>query len=198
MDKLKRGDTRDSPDGKTVFWQYSKKCKNGEYWVTPEVFEEKAQCAVDYQAEYRKSNREQKLEYNTKYYQDNREKIAEYSTKYYRDNREQLRESQAEYRKNNSALINALNSKRRAAQLQRTPQWSLDNLGIQFELECIYKYCAALNALGLNYHVDHIVPLQGENVSGLHLPWNLQVIPAIENVSKKNKFDTDTYIHTLI
>jgi hypothetical protein len=37
--------------------------------------------------------------------------------------------------------------------------------------------------------VDHEIPLQGENISGLHVPWNLQVIPASKNQSKGNKYD---------
>jgi 5-methylcytosine-specific restriction endonuclease McrA len=54
-------------------------------------------------------------------------------------------------------------------------------------MECVYKYCGALRSIGLDYHVDHIIPLQGEEVSGFHLPWNLQVLEAVKNLSKNNR-----------
>lgn len=83
---------------------------------------------------------------------------------------------------------NAAWMKRRAAKIQRTPTWlSSEQLSA---IEYFYTIASELSWLSEGgLHVDHIVPLQGKNVSGLHVPWNLQVIPASENESKGNKFE---------
>lgn len=65
--------------------------------------------------------------------------------------------------------------KRRCEILRRTPAWA----DLQAIAE-IYRACPA------GMHVDHIVPLRGSAVSGLHVPENLQIIPARENLRKSN------------
>jgi 5-methylcytosine-specific restriction endonuclease McrA len=55
-----------------------------------------------------------------------------------------------------------------------------------FQDEILTIYIEA-QELGPNYHVDHIIPINGKDVCGLHVPWNLQIITASENMKKSNK-----------
>ncbi len=85
---------------------------------------------------------------------------------------------------NNPEKVYAAIAKRRAAKLHRTPQW-LDATQ-KAEIDFTYAYCFALRSIGMDYHIDHIVPLQGKDVSGFHVPWNLQVIHEKDNLQKAN------------
>jgi len=78
-------------------------------------------------------------------------------------------------------------AKRRAAKLQRTPAWlSEDDLWLIEEVYALAKL--RTDIFGFSWHVDHIVPLQGKTVSGLHVPLNLRVIPWKDNVAKGSKW----------
>jgi 5-methylcytosine-specific restriction endonuclease McrA len=104
----------------------------------------------------------------------------------YVQNLELERQARREYYSENKDAYYARKAKRRASLLNRTPKW-LSASDLQ-TMSAIYQRCAFLNKQSSEkYEVDHIVPLQGETVSGLHVPWNLQIIPMFENRSKGNK-----------
>lgn len=102
------------------------------------------------------------------------------------ENRQKYLNSQKEYRINNKAKRTALQIKREKAKLQRVPKWLTNAHFAQIEL--FYDAASRLTKeFGFQMDVDHIIPLQGKLASGLHVPWNLQVIPHKDNMSKGNR-----------
>ena len=68
-----------------------------------------------------------------------------------------------------------------------TPAWLTPEQ--KAHIERTYKLRDIISsATGIIYHVDHVVPIKGKNVCGLHVPWNLNVIPAKDNLIKHNKY----------
>lgn len=91
----------------------------------------------------------------------------------------------SEWRKNNRAAYLASKASRRAAEIQATPPWADHQ-----KILAVYREAARLQLeTGTPYHVDHILPLRGEMVCGLHVHFNLRPIPAEENIRKSNRFD---------
>ena len=90
------------------------------------------------------------------------------------------------YKEANPDLYRELVSLRRRRFRLATPKW----LTAEHKMEIRLKYRLAIEmsrATGVRHAVDHIVPLQGEEVCGLHVPWNLEVVTQEENLKKSNK-----------
>jgi hypothetical protein len=137
----------------------------------------------------RSSNRCRKCDViaSREYYLKNIEKQKKYQLEYRTVFKEKAKKRNSEWVKNNPAKNSFKNTKRKSAMLRRTPEWlSAEHL---IEISHIYQTAAKLTKeTGVAHHVDHVVPLQGKLVSGLHVPWNLRAIPAIENIQKHNLF----------
>ena len=146
-------------------------------------------CANSTSKQWAKSNTERAKSIRSKWDDSNRIKTAERVQTYRLANPEKVNQSIQNWRINNAvkykAYMNFAAAKRKADKEQRTPNWL--NSGHFFEMECVYTFCQAIRDIGLDYEVDHIVPLRGKAVSGFHVPWNLQVIPTAENRSKGNR-----------
>ena len=134
-------------------------------------------------AEY-KENKEKKLAYQKAYAEKNRDRLKDKSKQFYANRPDYYKN----LRKMNPEKVRAKESKRRCAKLQRTPKWVTPD--DYWMIQQAYDLAAIrTKVFGFAWHVDHIVPLQAKIASGLHVPENLQVIPASINMSKQNRFE---------
>jgi 5-methylcytosine-specific restriction endonuclease McrA len=133
-----------------------------------------------------RDNPEKATAYGRKYREEKREQISASRAIHTAQNKESLTLYAEEYRKANPGKINAKTAKRRAARRKAVPKW-LTKIQLQ-EMQNFYIFASLWSLLtGIPHEVDHIVPLQGKNVRGLHVPWNLRVITQEENRHKNNK-----------
>lgn len=125
---------------------------------------------------------------NNNWQKRNKEKSKDFTQAWRNNNEQHVKDVSKQWRQSNKGCVAAHAAKRRNSKLLRTPKWLSKEQLNQIDIE--YKLAAwCTKVMGEIYHVDHIVPLRGSKVSGLHVPWNLQVIKAKENLSKGNKYD---------
>ena len=166
-------------------------CKHGH--VAPR--KTKGACVECLQDEWRKST-ETRAEYFRTY--NKREDVKERKHEWYQENREQviqaaatrpahvLREYRNAWKAANKTQVRADTKARRRKHREATPAWLTRKQ--KSEIRQLYQIAITMTkTTGEQYVVDHIVPLRGETVCGLHVPWNLRVITQDENLKKSNK-----------
>ena len=149
-----------------------------------------------YLAEWRKKNRDKTRASQKKYYEANKELCLDKIKKCQKANKDKYNKFIYEWRKANPNKVAAIrkryyekNSAKDIARVRRR-QGKIKhceifmNVGELAEIQGLYDFCQIFKG----FEIDHIIPLNGKLVSGLHILSNLQVLPIYENRSKQNKY----------
>ena len=145
------------------------------------------ECHKASRAAWRKANLKNNKTYGVVWRKANLKKHKTTQAAWYRANSERAKTTQAAWGRANPDKVNAKAARRHAAKLQRTPPW----LTKEHHKQILEWYTLAYDLQWLAeepLEVDHTIPLRGKNVSGLHVPWNLQILSKSQNISKGNKF----------
>lgn len=175
------------------------KSKRGKYGVVSNC----KSCCSEYAKSIYQNNKKEVLQRNAGWKCENKDKCREYTQKYRSNDPERARElskkavakwraanperekaATKNYRINNPEKMRVLWIQRQKYVRRATPSW----VNKFFVAEAYHLAKVRNQFLGGNWHVDHIIPLRGKNVCGLHVENNLQVIPGKANLRKGNKF----------
>jgi 5-methylcytosine-specific restriction endonuclease McrA len=159
-----------------------KPCKRGHVAERSSVSRHCVECLSILQFECRQRNIGWFLARESENRSKRRVAATAYARQRYRSEREAVRAATEKWRQANLAKDAANTARRKAAKLKACPSWV--DMG---EIEKFYVEARRLTEItGIEHEVDHIHPLQGKTLCGLHVPWNLQVITKSANSRKKN------------
>lgn len=157
-------------------------------------------CHAQYLKPLRKAwyekNKERKKRKSAEWREKNRDLIPQKRQEYRAKALDKIRAKDARYARENRHVKQANAAAYRARKTQQTIQLTLVQRDAIRE---IYRRAQFLSrTTGESHHVDHILPLRHKDVCGLHVPWNLQIIPGRLNTRKRNNAPLDTLTLTQI
>ncbi|MEZ5935346.1 MAG: hypothetical protein R3F54_26170, partial [Alphaproteobacteria bacterium] len=178
-----------------------KRRANGQRYATPEAAERTREAARRWLSDpanarrnrlnnrrWSAENRDAYLEASRRWRREHQEHARETCRRWREENRDRAREASLRWARENPEKATARSQRRRARKLRAMPDWLSPEQ--RDEIEAVYAEARRLTEeTGVEHHVDHIVPLKGRNVRGLHVPWNLKVVTAEENLRKGNRLD---------
>ena len=177
---------RRTSNGSCLGCEAEKEYKNKKIATAKRHYLENKDHRIECIKSWQEINKDKVYEYSATW----RENNPEYASVYYAENKEYINAKNCEYKRNNKDIVLTSSSFRRASKINATPPWLSKEL--LSEIRELYKISSELTLqTGVLHHVDHIIPLVNNSVCGLHVPWNLQVITATENLSKGNRYNQD-------
>ena len=145
-------------------------------------------CVFAYHKAYREANAKRIAAQKAEWKQANKEHVAKKDKAYAGANPEKRTQARKKWIANNPGKDAACKKLNSQARKKRLPTWLSED--DKWMIEQAYEIAALRTKMfGFSWHVDHIIPLNGKRVSGLHIPTNLQVIPAVDNLRKSNRME---------
>lgn len=151
------------------------------------------ECNLDRRIKHYEKNRDRELSAVKAWQDENRERNLSQKREYRLANlskeRERKRLHMLRYNKREELAAHraARRAVYRASKVNASPSWLTDEMNAEIRR----KYAIAqlfTRETGIPHHVDHRMPLRGDTVCGLHVPWNLRVVPALLNLKKGNRW----------
>lgn len=163
---------------------------------------------------YKQENRDHVNKISREWCEQNRDKRKQIQKKYRMNNDEKIREMRRDPEYKEKMILWRMNNKLKPLSKDKKRKWARNNYhkiawnnkmrresiklatigGDMFKDEImeIYKKCREITKeTGIKHDTDHIAPIKNDNICGLNVPWNLRIVPFMENRKKSNKLDTN-------
>jgi len=145
-------------------------------------------CNAEASKAWRTNNQNNYVEGYKKYTAKNKNNINNSAVIWRASNKEKVSANNKKWNAMNKSARCKHSTEFKHKKTNRVPPWAGDELDVLVKEEAYKKARSMTNSTGVQHEVDHIVPLRGDTVSGLHVWNNLQVITKSENAMKKNHF----------